>query len=324
MQDARNQARRKFRVVIRDHFNQEESDVGNLLEQLDPAEQNEVDIVAAVRKRETLRVPTADRVTTTTQNIYRSSTHFEAPPRCFNYDSDYFAPLVYYADETDFKFIEKFNREHKFLKMSTADLECVFLACEEIVKDTLSEAPSFEQVLLSIGSTGPPILVAEAIFHHWESREKQNGSVIRWRDFPPDHCDLRQEAVRSFREMNRSRKNMKPGDYLRDLFRNLAVINEERKNATELLEQTERKRLANERFVREKMRQVETRMATSTHAHAMLLETPAVQHEPAVPGKLTEDPVASVIPEPPSPAFLHWCMSRKVRPTGSSGPSGSA
>lgn len=124
--------------------------------------------------------------------------------------------------------------------------------------------------------------------------------------------------------MNRSRKNMKPGDYLRDLFRNLAVINEERKNATELLEQTERKRIANERFVREKMRQVESRMATSTPAHAMLLETPAVQHAPAVPGKLTEDPVASVIPEPPSPAFLHWCMSRKVRPTGSSGPSGSA
>lgn len=306
--------RKKFRVVIRESFNQAECDIGDILEQLDESEKNDVDVQNALRKEEQVPVPEVHIIADA--RWHRSDVHFEAPPRCFNYDSDYFASCTYFADERDFQFIEKFNREHKFLKTSTADVEKVFKVCEELVKDSLTATPTFEQVLLNLGGEGPPYAVAEAIFQHWQRRDKQSGSVIRWLDFPPEHCELRKSAIEAFRERNQSRKKMKVGDYLRHLFHNLAIINQERVKAAELLEQTEHKRLANERFVREKQRQLAGRINDTT-AHALILETEIAGHDPSVPGKKAKDPTASAIPNPPSgPAFLNWCMAQKLQPRG--------
>ena len=300
--------RRKFRVVIRDSFNEDECDIRDIVEQLDPTEKNEVDVQRALRSQETVPVPEVEVVPDA--RWHRSDVHFEAPPRCFNYDSDYFAPRTYFADERDFQFIQKFNREHKFLKTSTADLERVFTVCEELVKDSLTANPTLDQVLLNLGGEGPPYVVAEAIFKHWQRRDKLGGSVIRWLDFPPEHCELRKGAIEAFRE--RSRKNLKVGEQLRHLFQNLAIIQQQREDAMALLEQTEQKQLANERFVREKQRQVAAKIK-DTPAHAMVLETEIAKHDPAVPGKKAQDPNASAIPNPPSgTSFLSWCMAQKL------------
>ena len=315
MADPRNnllQSKKKFRVVIRDHFSDDDVDLGDILAQLDPTEKNEVDIQNAVHEKDRVAVPEFEVVPGSKALSLRSGTTFKAPVRCFNYDSDYFEPVTYFADEQDMKFIEKFNREHKFLKMSTVDLERVFVVCEEIVRDSASEVPTFEQVMLNLGLEAPPYPVCEAIFKHWEGREKLCGSsVIRALEFPPNHQQLRQHTIKTFRDMNKSRKNMKPVDYLKRLFQDLVALNEERKRAVELLEQQEKKRIDSERFVREKMRQLGARMPAN--AHKLVLETPIEPHEKAVPGKAIEDPNVSMLPDPPGSAlFLRWCMKKKV------------
>lgn len=303
--------KKKFRVVIRDHFSEDVVEVGDILAQLDPTEKNEVDIQQAVQARADVAVPSFSIVPESRFQTLRSGTHFEAPTRCFNYDSDFFEPLRYYADEQDINFIQKFNKEHKFLKISTSDLERVFLICEEIVKDSVSAVPTLEQVMLNLGLDAPPYVVTEAIFKHWEEREKICGSVIRWLEFPPTHQQLRQDTIKSFRDMNKSRKSMKAGDYLKRLFQDLVKFQETREQAIERLEYQERRRIENERFVRDKMRQINSRLPNG--AHKLMLQTPIEEHTKAVPGKRVEDVNAAVVPEPPdSPMFLRWCMKTKV------------
>lgn len=314
MSDSRNSlllSKKKFRVVIRDHFQDNDADIADLLAQIDQSEVNEVDIQHAVREQDRVSVPEFHVVPGSQYMELRSGATFDAPVRCFNYDSDYFDPITYFSDEQDLQFIEKFNREHKFLKMSTSDLERIFIVCEEIVRDLANDVPTFEQVMLNLGLDAPPYPVCEAIFKHWEAREKLCGSVVRALEFPPNHQQLRQQTIKTFRDMNKSRKNMKPVDYLKRLFQDLVMIAEERQRAVELLQQQEKKRIDSERFVREKMRQLNARMPVNVHK--LILQTPIEAHEKAVPGKAVQDPNESVIPDPPGSAlFLRWCMKKKV------------
>ena len=319
MTDQRNNlflSKKKFKVMIRDVFNAEEDvDIEDVLKQVDPTEMNERDLRNAVRDPNMkVPVPEVEEIPEAKFDAVRCGVYFEAPVRCFNYDKDFFEPITYYADDLDYEFIDTFNKEHKFLRISVSDLERIFVICEEIVKDSLNEVPTLSQVMLNLGLEAPPYAVCSAIFQHWMNRDKQSGSVIRWLEFPPEHCQLRQQAIKSFREMNKSRKGMKGVDYLRHLFQNLTKINEEKQKAIELLEVQEKKRLEDERFLREKMRQINLKLEKEgIPSFKMILETPIKGHEKAVVHGTTEDPNGSAVPNPPATSkFLRWCMSKRL------------
>jgi hypothetical protein len=302
------QTKRKLRVIITDFFEDEETDLTEILSQLDPSEKNEVDIVTAVTSdtKERVPVPEVIKMQEFKFNSYCSGVHFEAPERCFNYDSDYFDPIAYFADDIDYKWIESYNARHMFLRISPRDLELVFQKCEELVKDSLTEVPTLSTVMMLLGPDAPPYPVCKAIFRHWEEREKQNGSVIRYLEFPPDHCQLRQGAVSNFRQLNKTRKGMKGPDYIKNLFQQLETMNAMKKEAIELLAAQEKKRQDDERFVREKMRMLKDRIGEGMSGLA--LETPIIRRQPS---EVAEGRESGLVPNPPSgPSFLQWCMRR--------------
>jgi hypothetical protein len=304
------QTKRKLRVVITDFFEDEETDLTDILGQLDPSEKNEVDIVNAVNSdsKERVPVPEVIKMPESRFNAYRSGAFFEAPPRCFIYDSDYFEKLTYFADETDYKWIENYNATHRFLRVSVRDVEHVFQVCEELVKDSLTEVPTLSAVMMLLGLDAPPYTVCEAIFRHWEAREKQNGSVIRYLEFPPDHCQLRQGAVSNFRQLNKTRKGMKGPDYIKNLFQQLEAVNGMIKETAALLVAQEKKRKEDERFLREKMRILKAKIGQG--ADALVLETPTVEHA-AESGDV--EMKTQRVPDPPTaPAFLQWCLRHRL------------
>lgn len=303
------QSKKRLRVVIRDYFDEDEFDIGDILAQLDPSEKDEVDIVNAVKNSgDKVPVPEVEIVEGARTAGHRSGSYFEAAHRCFNYDSDFFEPIKYYADEVDFAFIEKFNDEHKFLHMRSRDLEKVFCVCEEIVKDSLNEPPTLSQVMLSLGDDAPPAAICEAIFEHWEGREKQVGSIVRWLEFPPDHYSLRHDAIANLKAVGKNRKNTKGGESLK-LLQRLVEISRERIKAEESLEQQQIKQREDEQFVRRKEREMKEKLSECEAVTTMVLQPPAKKHPNVHPGPPEEDRTHATVPQPASgPSFLKWCM----------------
>ena len=306
--------KKKLRIVIRDSFDEVlEEDKENLLNQLDATEKNEEDIVRAVRSGTKESVPTPDnkRVPEMAAEFLKSGAVFDAPDRCFNFDSDYFEPLTYFADETDQKWVDNFNKNHKFLQVSIRDVEIVFEKIESFVKDTLTEEPKFTQVLHMIPEPAPPYAVVSAIYEHWLTREKQNGSIIKYREFPPDHCQLRQVTLTQNRNLAKVRKVLNDADYIKRLFKELREIQNERAKAIELLKRQEEKQREDQRFIREEMRKIKKIIGPNS----------CFIHEPKPIEKRTFDEVvqppkillASTIPQPPTkPSFLKWCMQQQL------------
>lgn len=305
--------KKKLRIVIKDNFDDEEDDSTDfLLNQLDATEKNEQDILKAVTSpnNESVPVPENKKIPEISIEYLKSGAVFTSPERCFNYDSDYFEQLKYFADEIDMKWVDEFNKNHKFLKVSIRDVEIVFDKIEDLVKDFIIEEPKLSQILHLIPDPAPPFAVISAIYDHWLTREKQNGSIIKYREYPPDHCMLRKFTADQNRSLNKTRKTLNDGEYMKRLFKELKEIQNERAKAVELLIKQEEKQREDQRTVREEMRKIKK----------IIGQSPSLMKEPKMAEKRTfketEQPEAlslSTIPPPPTrPSFLKWCMKQQL------------
>ncbi|OHT05883.1 hypothetical protein TRFO_26241 [Tritrichomonas foetus] len=306
--------KKKLRIVIRDNFEDVENDSTEfLLSQLDATEKNEQDIVRAVSSanNESIPVPEVKRIPEISAEFLKSGAVFDAPERCYNYDSDYFDPLKYFADETDMKWVDDFNKTHKFLKVSIRDVEIVFEKIESIVKDYIIEEPKLSQILHLIPEPAPPYSVISAIYDHWLTREKQNGSIIKYREFPPDHCLLRNVTTTQNRTLFKVRKALNDGEYMKRLFKELKDIQNERAKALETLRKQEERQREDQRMLREEMRKIKK----------IIGQNSCLVQEPKPMKKRTFDETVnqpnllleSTIPQPPTkPSFLNWCMKQQL------------
>jgi hypothetical protein len=131
---------KKLRVCIRESFGDpgETETTEFLLSQLDALEKNEIDIVRAVEDGPAgnLDVPERLKIPEERAEYLKSGVTLTTEARCFSYDTDFFEPLRYFADECDMEWMTHWNRTHSFLQVSVEDLEEVFGILEFMVKDS--------------------------------------------------------------------------------------------------------------------------------------------------------------------------------------------
>ncbi|KAH0793581.1 hypothetical protein GPJ56_002628 [Histomonas meleagridis] len=296
-------------VVIMDTFeNIREDNTDFLLSQIDASEKNEKDILRVVSSKEKEDVPVPDIKNVEGPNVFLSSgVFFEAPDRCFNFDKDYFEPPTYNADKSDLLWIEEFNKNHKFLKISVKDLEYIFNIIESIVKDGVYDDPKLPQVLSLVSEPAPAYAVISALYEHWREKDKQYNSAVSYREFPPDHCHLRQSASTAHRSANKIRKQLNDNDYLKRLRKELKEIQRQRAEALRVLKAQEERQFEDEIFVRQAMRKFQK---NSQSISMICLPKPTPKHEFDVVNQPTSV-TSTTLPEPPShSSFLQWCLKQ--------------
>ena len=276
------------------------------LRKLDGTEQNEKHVVQAVSS-ESIKVPIPKikKIPKTPES--QSSVYFSAPSRCFIYDSSFLEPMVYYCDIQDQELIHLFNLTHKFLKMTTKQVEQVILALEMIVKDFLTDNPPIDQVLYLLDDQAPPYPIVKAIYDHWRQRIRLNGSLLRYLEFPPDHCGIRASHIKMITQKNKNRKNMADLTYIRRLHSELNDIREKRDDAVKLLELENQKRKENIVFIRKVMRKVKAKAPPN---YSLMLQ-PKLRNVVVDPDPEPDELKHSPLPGPPTiPAFLSWCQDQ--------------
>jgi hypothetical protein len=136
---------------VRDTFEDLEDESADfLLSQLDSLEKNELDIRRSVEDSSTpLPVPEVHKRPESRPEYLRSGVAIPSVPGFFRYDTDFFEPIHYFADELDLEWVAQWNQAHTFLQISPADLEIVFGTLEFMVKDAAqSEEPKLTRLLM--------------------------------------------------------------------------------------------------------------------------------------------------------------------------------
>jgi hypothetical protein len=301
------QTKKKLRVIIGDHF--EPLDVDQTafrLSQLDAAERNERDIRQHVESGAPVTIPHVNRMPESRQDFLKAGITAPPPSRAFRYDSDHFEPLRYFANATDLKWIEKFNSCHKFLCLSVPDFEDIIQAIENIVKDAQDE-PKLSRLLLLLPGDSPPLAVVSAVYEYWQGKDKMFGSAIRFREWPPEHVDLRTKYTGLYRNLNKARKGMSDSDYLKKLLKELHEIQRERKDALDNWQKQRERQIEDERFVRKTVRTMSA--AVGSAAHLLLPPTPRRCEADDIPPPAVLR--QATLPQPPtSPAFLKWLLKK--------------
>ena len=305
------QPKKKMSIVIQDHFDAREIErTDYILSQLDTTEKNEIDIVNAVSgNKDGVPTPEVTAVQNYNSESLKSGSVFSAPNRCYNYDSDFFEPLEFFADEDALKFIEKFNATHKFLQMTPHDLEIVFKAIEEFAKDLLPEPPTLEKTEYFLGSKAPPHIIVSAIFDYWQTRPKQSGSVIKNFEFPPDHYQLRQGTQKIWRNHAKPRRDLSDTDYLKKLFEKLNEINQKREKMVAIYKEQVEKQHKEEKIVRDAYRKLKLKKTDTSSPSLTLPPKTNKENDLSIPP--AHSLLDSTIPDPPNaPSFLSWCLEQ--------------
>ena len=300
-----------YPVVVFESYNEHHTLISekSALEKLDAGEQNEKHIVQASKGEGSVPTPKGSKVEDDTW-FSKSMSFFKAPNRCFVYDHDFFEEVVYYADTEDVQFVNYFNKTHKFIQMTTRQLEKIILTIETIVKDGVTEVPTMEQILFLLDKDPPPYPIIEAVFEHWNSRAKLKGSILHLKEYPPDHAGIRQEYIKKLSSNKKVTKS--PASYIKKLHAELETIQQSREDAIKLLETEQKKRRENIVYIREMIRKVR---ATSNPKFALLLE-PRLRE---INAEFDDEPndmknvrfPIGILPEAPSgPSFLHWVQEQ--------------
>lgn len=304
--------RKTLPVVILDSMENvsEHSNVDFLLAQIDASEKNEKDILRVVSsvKKESVPVPEV-RDLRDSKVFLRSGSFFRSNERCFNYDEDYFERPLYYADSSDIEWIREFNASHRYMRTNVRDLEMVFNTAEMIIRNRISDEPKLAQVMAMMPENAPPNAVVQAIFERWRAKEKQFGSAVSYREFPPDHCNLRQTAVGIHRNMNKARKQLNDVEYLRKLRKELLDIQMQKAEAVRCLNAQIEKQKQDERFVRSALRKLQKKNEIISLV-CVPKPTPKKEFKEV---EQQEVVTKSTLPEPANRvSFLQWCMNQVV------------
>jgi hypothetical protein len=306
-------AKKKVRVFIRDAFDEVETESSEfLLSQLDALEKNETDIVRAVEAGSgaAVPVPEVEKIPEARAGSLRTGVTVSRVPRCFQYDTDYFEPIHYFADNNDMEWLIQWNRAHPLLPITIENLEQVFSSLEFIVKDSCSpEDPKLSRLMLLLPDDSPPFAAVTAIYGHWTERSnsKLNGSILKYRDQPPDHWGFRGKLQNMNRQNVKQRKSISDADYLKKLSEKLREFQAERTKATELLQRQQESQVKDERFVRKVMRQIQR---AGNPCALLVLPTPRACEKIEIPEP--QEVAQATVPGPPTgPRFLKWCVSEK-------------
>lgn len=297
-------------AVIFDEFNEHHTVIKEriALEKLDANEQNEKHIVNATQGQGVVPTPTGNRVEHTSYS--KSRTFFKAPPRCFVYDTDFFEKMEYYADTEDIQFVQTFNNTHKFIKMTTRQLEEIFLVLEQIVRDDVTEIPEISQLMFLLSTNPPPYPIIEAIYKYWLQKAKLRGSVLHMKEYPPEHSGIRSEFIK---KITSSKKIIKsPVNYIKKLHTELETIQAARQQAIDMVTEQLRARKENIIFLRSVIRRLEK---VNIPHFAMVIEPQLRDLEIKYPEESQEvknvNLPLGIFPEPPeAPAFLSWCQDQ--------------
>jgi hypothetical protein len=302
--------KKKLPVVIRDSFDDiEPESMDFLLSLLDGVGKKQADLMRAVEAgpgSADLPVPEVHKIPESRTESLKAGVTLNQIPRCFRYDRTFFAPLRYYADACDIDWVLDWNKTHPFLPIGVADLETVFGILEFIVKDSCSsEDPKLSRVMGVLPSTAPPFAAVRAIYDHWIQRgsTKVNGSILKYRAYPPDHGEFRKNIQSDWRLLIKPRKSLSDPDYVKRLFERLREIRSERRKALELLRRQREAQIKDERFVRNAIRQIQKMDIGWTMLIPPTLRACERSEEEPEPEEVTQ----ATLPRPSGPAFLKWC-----------------
>jgi hypothetical protein len=305
--------KKKLRIVMRDSFDDIESEsMDFLLSLLDGVGKKQSDLLRAVESgpgSADLPVPEVHKIPESRIDSFRTGVTVNRVPRCFEYDRTYFSPLRYYADAEDIDWVLQWNQNHPFLPIGLPDLEGIFGILEFVVRDSCSpEDPKLSRVMGVLPSDAPPLAVVRAIYDHWIQRSatKINGSILKYRAYPPDHGEFRKNIQSDWRVLMKPRKTLSDADYIKRLFERMREVRTERRKAIELLQRQREAQVKDERFVRNAIRQLQKMEAGSA---LLLPPTPRAcdrSEPPPEPDEVTE----ATLPRPPGPAFLKWCAKQ--------------
>jgi hypothetical protein len=306
------QPKKKLHVMIRDAFEEIESEpLDFLLSQLDLTEKNETDVVRAVESGGggIVPVPEVLKIPESRADYLKTGVTLTRVPRCFQYDTDFFEPIRYYADADDTEWLQRWNATQPFMQISLENLEQVFSVLEFIVKDSCSpEDPKLSRVLLLLPDDAPPLAVVSAIYGHWMERgaSKMNGSILKYREYPPNHGGFQAKLQSANRTLMKQRKAMSDVEYLKRLSEKLREIQAERQRAVKLLHRQEESQVRDERFVRKAIKQVQK----VNSLWGLLMAPPPRACERSVVPPL-EAMTHATLPGPPTaPRFLKWCAKQ--------------
>jgi hypothetical protein len=129
-----------------------------------------------------------------------------------------------------------------------------------------------------------------------------NGSVLRWREWPPDHADLRAKMMTINRNLIKTQKALGDVEYLKELYEKLKEMQVERQKALELLQRQQEAQIRDERFVRNAMRTVAKNVQDA--AAMLMMPVPRAGYPADEIAPLQELRAATVPAPPTSPSFL--------------------
>lgn len=297
-------------AVIFDEFNEHHTVIKEriALEKLDANEQNEKHIVNATHGQGYVPTPTGNRVEHTSYS--KSRTFWKAPTRCFVYDTDFFEKMEYYADTDDIEFVQNFNNTHKFIKMTTKQLEDIFLVIESIVRDDVTEIPEISQVMYLLPDNAVPYPIIQAIYDYWNKKSKLRGSVLHMKEYPPEHSGIRSEFVKKITSSKKITKS--PANYIKKLHSELETIQAARLQAIDMVNEQLKSRKENIVFLRSISRKLEK---VSILHFSMVIEPQLKDIEAKYPEESQEvkniNLPLGIFPTPPeTPAFLSWCQEQ--------------
>lgn len=304
-------AKTSVTATIFDSYNEHHTliDEKSALEKLDANEQNEKHIVQAAKGEGNVPTPKGTKVDDKLW-MFKSMSFFKAPNRCFVYDHDFFEKVVYYADTEDVQFVKLFNMTHKFIQMTTRQLEQIIFVMERIVKDDLTEVPSMDQVIFLLDKEAPPYPIIKAVYDHWNQRNKLKGSIMKLKEYPPDHEDIRKDYIK---KMSGNKKQIKSSaQYIKKLKTELDTIRGLREESIKRLENEKLKRRENIIFLREMVRKVRK----TTNSKIFLLLEPELKdeesnyEEESAQLKKLNLPFGMLPEAPTEPAFLNWVQQQ--------------
>jgi hypothetical protein len=215
--------------------------------------------------------------------------------------------------EAERQWLRHFNTVHPYLRISPDLLESVFLTIEQVVRDREVARPDLDTVLL-MSDAAAPREVIEALFKYWRSRPRVDGSVLRWREWPPDVDEWRKKYREYFRQAVAPAKR-KPGspayvNWLRVQERVLAekIILARGQLDLEVanLEETQHR-------IRAVLRSLRDRVGPGSFIGHLPFEAPPASVQKLLSHEDNADLVAypTSLPRPRQPAFLQWCYEQK-------------
>lgn len=278
-------------------------------QKIDETEKKEKHVIGAVQ--DNIKVPIPKFTEIKIPSFFKRVNYFKPYKRCFVYNSNFFEPITYHVSKDDVDFVNTFNNNHKFLKITIPNIEHVIVAIENLIKDGVPDKFSAEHVMLYLDpDKRPPYPVIHAIFEYWKTKSNLIGSVVKLNEYPPEYYELRKDFIKEAQLKMRQKKSYKDdAAYMKKLYSELISVQNKRVQALEALEQQKRQYKENIIFLRKIVREV---LKKNDPKYVLVLQ-PELDNDPLRNEEFKDYGSMSLLPDTPNvPSFLKWCSEQVV------------